>query len=32
VVSCSQLIGETIKRTADEESVSVLFDEPARPL
>jgi ribose-phosphate pyrophosphokinase len=32
VISCSQLIGETIKRTADEESVSVLFDEPARPL
>jgi ribose-phosphate pyrophosphokinase len=32
VVSCAQLIGETIKRTADEESVSVLFDEPAKPL
>ena len=32
VISCSQLIGETIKRIADEESVSVLFDEPARPL
>jgi ribose-phosphate pyrophosphokinase len=32
VISCSHLIGETIKRIAEEESVSVLFDEPNRPL
>jgi ribose-phosphate pyrophosphokinase len=32
VVTCSHLIGETIKRIFEEESVSVLFDEPTEPL
>jgi ribose-phosphate pyrophosphokinase len=32
VVTCSHLIGETIKRIFEEESVSVLFDEPTQPL
>lgn len=32
VLTCSHLIGETIKRIFDEESVSVLFDDPNQPL
>jgi ribose-phosphate pyrophosphokinase len=32
VISCAHLIGETIRRIAEEESVSVLFDEPTLPL
>lgn len=32
VITCSKLIGETIKRIFDEQSVSSLFDEPTRPL
>lgn len=32
VLSCSHLIGETIKRIFDEESVSVIFDDPNQPL
>jgi ribose-phosphate pyrophosphokinase len=32
IVTCSHLIGETIKRIFEEESVSVLFDEPTQPL
>lgn len=32
VLTCSHLIGETIKRIFDEESVSVIFDEPNQPL
>jgi ribose-phosphate pyrophosphokinase len=32
VVTCSHLLGETIKRIFEEESVSVLFDDPTQPL
>ena len=32
VITCSRMMGETIKRIFDEQSVSSLFDEPARPL
>ncbi len=32
VLSCSHLLGETIKRIFDEESVSVIFDDPTTPL
>jgi len=32
VVSCAPLFGETIKRIFDEESVSVIFDDPTEPL
>ena len=32
VVTCSSLLGETIKRIFEEESVSVLFDDPTQPL
>ena len=32
VLTCSHLLGETIKRIFDEESVSVIFDDPTTPL
>jgi len=32
ILSCSHLIGETIKRIFEEESVSVMFDDPNEPL
>ncbi len=32
ILTCSGLIGEAIKRIFEEESVSVLFDEPAKPM
>lgn len=32
VISCASLIGETIRRIAEEESVSVMFDEPTLPV
>jgi len=32
VLTCSPLLGETIKRIFDEESVSVIFDDPTTPL
>lgn len=32
VLTCSHLLGETIKRIFNEESVSVIFDDPTTPL
>lgn len=32
VLTCSHLLGETIKRIFNEESVSVIFDDPTKPL